>query len=167
MKKMTEKSLNEAFAGESMAHMKYLAFADIAEREGYPKVARLFRAIAYAEQVHAINHARNLGLLKKTLENLQAGIDGEHFEINEMYPAYDAVAKLQEEKGAQRSIFYALEAEKIHEELYKLALKEVSAGNDLDIEDVYICPVCGHTHIGKPTEKCPICNLAPEKYVKF
>ncbi len=167
MKKMTEKALNEAFAGESMAHMKYLAFADIAEREGYPKVAKLFRAIAYAEQVHAINHARNLGLLKKTLENLQEGIDGEHFEINEMYPAYDAVAKLQEEKGAQRSIFYAVEAEKIHEELYKLALKEVSAGNDLDIEDVYICPVCGHTHIGKPTEKCPICNVSPDKYVKF
>jgi len=167
MKKMTEKALNEAFAGESMAHMKYLAFADIAEREGYPKVAKLFRAIAYAEQVHAINHARNLGLLKKTLENLQEGIDGEHFEINEMYPAYDAVAKLQEEKGAQRSIFYAVEAEKIHEELYKMALKEVAAGNDVDIEDVYICPVCGHTHIGKPTEKCPICNLSPEKYVKF
>jgi len=167
MKKMTEKALNEAFAGESMAHMKYLAFADIAEREGYPKVAKLFRAIAYAEQVHAINHARNLGLLKKTLENLQEGIGGEHFEINEMYPAYDAVAKLQEEKGAQRSIFYAVEAEKIHEELYKMALKEVAAGNDVDIEDVYICPVCGHTHIGKPTEKCPICNLSPEKYVKF
>ncbi len=167
MKKMTEKFLSDAFAGESMAHMKYLAFSEIAEREGFNGVAKLFKAIAYAEQVHATNHAKELGLLGKTAENLQAGIDGEHFEITEMYPAYAAVAKLQEEKGAQRSIHYAEEAEKIHEELYKLALEQVSKGVDFDIEDVYICPVCGHTHIGKPTERCPICNLPPEKYIKF
>ncbi len=167
MKKMTEKSLNEAFAGESMAHMKYLAFADIAEKEGFPKIARLFRAIAYAEQVHAINHAKELGLLKKTADNLQTGIDGENFEITEMYPAYDAIAKLQEEKGALRSIFYAIEAEKIHETLYKEALSKVQNGEDIEAEEVYVCPVCGHTHIGKPTERCPICNVPPEKYVKF
>ncbi|NOY58122.1 MAG: rubrerythrin family protein [Calditrichaeota bacterium] len=167
MKKMTEKSLNEAFAGESMAHMKYLAFADAADREGLPKIANLFRAIAYAEQVHAINHARNLGLIGKTVENLQAGIDGENFEIIEMYPAYDAIARLQEEKGAQRSIHYAIEAEKIHEEIYKVALQQVSKGQDFDAEELYICPVCGYTHIGKPTEKCPICNTAPEKFRKF
>ncbi len=167
MRKMTEKALWDAFAGESMAHMKYLAFSEIAEKEGFPKIAKLFKAIAYAEKVHAINHARSLGLLKKTPENLQSAIEGEHFEVNEMYPAYDAIAKLQEEKAAQRGIHYAVEAEKIHEELYQLALEQVSAGKDMDIEDVYICPVCGHTQIGKPTERCPICNVAPEKYLKF
>jgi rubrerythrin len=167
MHKMTEKFLHDAFAGESMAHMKYMAFSEIAEKEGFPKVAKLFRAIAYAEMVHAVNHARNLGLLGKTADNLQSGIDGENFEITEMYPAYKAVAELQEEKKAVRSMNFALEAEKIHEELYKLALQQVREGKDMDIEDVYICPVCGHTHIGKPTEKCPICGLPPEKYKKF
>lgn len=167
MHKMTEKFLHDAFAGESMAHMKYMAFSEIADKEGFPKVAKLFRAIAYAEMVHAVNHARNLGLLGKTADNLQSGIDGENFEITEMYPAYKAVAELQEEKKAVRSMNFALEAEKIHEELYKLALQQVREGKDMDIEDVYICPVCGHTHIGKPTEKCPICGLPPEKYKKF
>ncbi len=167
MGKMTEKFLQDAFAGESMAHMKYLAFSEVAEKEGFPKVAKLFRAIAYAEMVHAVNHARNLGLIGKTAENLQAGIDGENFEVTEMYPAYKAVAELQEEKKAVRSMNYALESEKIHEELYKLALQQVQQGKDMDIEDVYICPVCGHTQIGKPTEKCPICGLPPEKYKKF
>ncbi|HGY57398.1 MAG TPA: rubrerythrin family protein [Caldithrix abyssi] len=167
MKKMTEKSLQEAFAGESMAHMKYLAFSDVAEKEGFPQIAKLFKAIAYAEQVHAINHAKALGLIKTTKENIQAGIDGENFEITEMYPAYAAIAKLQEEKAAQRSIHYAVEAEKIHEDLYKLALEEIGKGNDMNVEDVYICPVCGHTHLGKPTERCPICNVPAEKYVKF
>ena len=167
MKKMTEKSLNEAFAGESMACIKYLAFSDAAEKEGYAKLAKLFRAIAYAEQVHAINHAKKLGLIKKTVDNLQSGIDGENFEIVEMYPAYDAIAKLQEEKGAQRSIHYAIEAEKIHEEIYKLALDELSKGKEMNIDDVYICPVCRYTHLGKPTEKCPICNLGSDKFRKF
>lgn len=167
MKKMTEKSLNEAFAGESMAHMKYLAFADAAEREGFPKIANMFRAIAYAEQVHAINHARNLGLIGKTADNLQAAIDGEHFEIVEMYPAYDAIAKLQEEKSAQRSIYYAVEAEKIHEEIYNVALEQIAKGHDFETDELYICPICGYTHLGKPSDKCPICSTAPEKFRKF
>ncbi len=167
MKKMTEKALQEAFAGESMAHMKYLAFAEIARKDGYANLANLFEAIAYAEQVHAHNHARALGLLKKTAENLEAGIDGESFEVEEMYPAYDAIAKLQGEKRAERSIFYAIEAEKIHEDMYRAALEKVNAGNDIDEPEVYVCPVCGHTHYGKPDDKCPICNLPAEKYRKF
>ena len=108
MKEMTKKSLSEAFAGESMAHMKYLAFSEIAEKEGYKEVARLFKAISYAEQVHATNHARNLGYINSTAENLGTGISGENFEVNEMYPAYDAIAKLQGEKGAEKSIHYLL-----------------------------------------------------------
>ncbi len=168
MRAMTKKSLEEAFAGESMAHMKYLAFAEVAEKEGFPQIANLFRAIAYAEQVHAINHAKQLGLIKGTGENLQAAIDGEHFEIEEMYPAYSAIAKLQKEKGADRSIYYALEAEKIHEELYKEALEQMKKGQDINPDEIYICPICGYTHFGKPEEdKCPVCNLPVEKFVTF
>ena len=167
MKKMTEKSLNEAFAGESMAHMKYLIFSEIAEKEGYPNIARLFMAIAYAEQVHATNHARNLGIIKKTADNLETGIQGETFEVEEMYPAYDVIAKLQEERGAEKSISYALEAEKIHAELYKRAKSEVEKGKDIDVPEIYICPVCGYTHLGEPPNKCPLCNLPKEKFRKF
>ena len=94
MRKMTEKDLQDAFGGESMAHMKYLAFSDVAEKEGYSNVSRLFNAIAYAEQVHATNHARNLGILKKTADNLDAAIEGETYEVEEMYPAFDAVAEI-------------------------------------------------------------------------
>lgn len=168
MRKMTEEALSNAFAGESMAHMKYLAFADIAEKEGYPNVARLFVAIADAERVHATNHARNLGYLKKTLENLQAALGGENFEIDEMYPAYDAIAKLQGEKGAELSIRYAIEAEKIHAELYEMAANAVGNGEDIEENDTWVCPVCGHTHRGKEApDRCPVCNVKKERYDKF
>ncbi|KQC10905.1 MAG: rubrerythrin [Smithella sp. SDB] len=167
MRKMTEKALEEAFAGESMAHMKYLGFSEIAEKEGFSNMSRLFKAIAYAEQVHATNHARNLGVLKKTSDNIQTCIDGETFEIDEMYPAYDAVAKLQAEKGAQTSIHFALEAEKIHADLYKRAKAQIDKGQDVEIEEVYICPVCGYTHIGDPPEKCPVCGVSKDKFKKF
>ncbi len=150
-----------------MAHMRYFAFSETAEREGYPNVARLFRAIAFAEEVHAINHARNLGIIKKTRENLETEIQGETFEIEEMYPAYDAVAKPQYEKGTERSIYYVIGAEKIHAGLYKEAKGEVEKGRDVEILEVYICPICGYTHIGEPPEKCPICNLAREEFKKF
>lgn len=167
MKAMTKKSLEEAFAGESMAHMKYLAFSQIADKEGFEKVAKLFRAISYAESIHAIHHAKTMGILGNTAENLQGGIDGEHFEITEMYPAYEAIAKLQEEKKAIHSIKWAMEAEKTHEELYKLALAAVKNGKDFDIDDVYICNVCGYAEVGKPTKNCPICGVGPDKFDKF
>ncbi len=167
MRKMTEKALQEAFAGESMAHMKYLGFSEIAEREGFSNMARLFKAIAYAEQVHATNHARNLGFLKPTKDNIESCIEGETFEVDEMYPAYDAVAKLQSEKGAQTSIHFAFEAEKIHDELYKKAKVEIDKGKDIAIAEVYACPVCGYTHIGELPEKCPVCNAPKDKFKKF
>ncbi|MFH1851972.1 MAG: rubrerythrin family protein [Candidatus Neomarinimicrobiota bacterium] len=167
MKKMTENALKDAFAGESMAHMKYLAFSEIAAKDGFPRLANLFKAIAYAEQVHAHNHARALGLIGPTAENIKAGIAGEAFEVEEMYPAYDAIARLQGEKRAERAIFYAIEAEKIHKDMYQAALEKIQAGGDIDEAEVYVCPVCGHTHYGRPSEKCPICNLPPEKYRKF
>lgn len=167
MKKMTERFLNDAFAGESMAHMKYLIFSEIAEKEGFPNISRLFKAISYAEQVHATNHLRNLGYLGKTVENLQTGIDGETFEIEEMYPVYNNSAKLQEEKGAEISTHYALEAEKIHAELYKMAKKSSQENKDMDIKEIYICPVCGYTHIGEPPDKCPVCGVSKDRFKKF
>ncbi|MGB9659673.1 MAG: rubrerythrin family protein, partial [Nitrososphaerales archaeon] len=114
MRRMTEGNLKSAFSGESQAHMKYLIFADKAEEEGYPNVAKLFRAIAYAEKVHATNHLDALGNIKGSSENLQVAIDGENFEVNDMYPAYKAVAELEGEKIAQRSFYWALQAEKVH-----------------------------------------------------
>ena len=121
MREMTKANLTNAFAGESQAHMRYLIFADKAEKEGKPNIAKLFRAIAYAEQVHATNHYNALGEVGDTEKNLDKAIQGENFESNEMYPAYNAVAQLQSEKSAIRSIHIALEAEKIHEKMYTQA----------------------------------------------
>jgi len=183
LKAMTQDALLSAYGGESMAHMRYLIFADIAEAEGFKNVARLFKAIAYSEFVHAKNHANNLKELKggfkvtaggtfgpgDTLKNLDLAIMGEEFEIEEMYPAYLELAKFQKEEGAELSFKYALEAEKIHAELYKKAKEYVSKKEDLPIEgNIWICPICGHTYVGKePPEKCPICDAPKNKYVKF
>ncbi|MCD4739471.1 MAG: rubrerythrin family protein [Anaerolineae bacterium] len=167
MHKMTKANLEAAFAGESQARMKYTAFADKAQREGYPEVERLFRAIAYAEQVHAINHLRVLGGIGDTASNLAAAWGGENYENTEMYPAFEAVAKLQAEKGALRSIHFALEAEKIHEKMYAEAGESVKTGSDIGANSVHVCPVCGHTVIGEAPEKCPVCGAPQEKYVEF
>jgi rubrerythrin len=167
MKKMTEKALSEAFAGESMAHMKYLIFAEVAEREGFPNIARLFKATAYAEQAHASHHARLLGLIKQTSENLETGIQGETYEVDEMYPVFLSTAVMQQEKNAEQAINYALAAEKIHIGFYKQAKENVNNGKDIAIDDIYICPVCGFTHIGAPPEKCPVCNALKNKFRKF
>jgi len=167
MKHSTKANLEAAFAGESQAHMKYSAFAEKAEREGYKEVARLFKAIAYAEKVHAVNHLRALGKINTTSENLQEAIGGENFEVNEMYPAFDAVAKMQGEKAAERSIHYAIEAEKIHEVMYGDAKKSVEDKKDIPEAHVYVCPVCGHTIIGDAPDECPVCGLKKEKYIEF
>ena len=167
MKKMTEANLKEAFAGESQAHMKYLAFAEKAIREGKPEAARLFNAIAYAERVHAINHLRELGGIGDTLTNLGEAMGGENFENTEMYPAYEAVAKLQEEKGALRTIFYALEAEKIHEVMFGEATEILKEGSDLPTQKVFVCSVCGHTIFGEAPDRCPICKAVKAKYKEF
>lgn len=167
MGKMTDKSLEEAFAGESKAHMKYMIFSEVAEREGKENVARMFKAIAYAEQVHATNHARELGKIGDTEENLQAGIDGEDFEVHWMYPAYHEIAHLEEEEGAKRSIHYALEAEKIHSKMYEKAKNAVDEGEDIELDEVYICPVCGYTHEGEPPKECPVCGVTSDKFKMF
>jgi rubrerythrin len=168
MRKMTEEDLKAAFAGESQAHVKYMIFAEEAHKEGKPNLANVFKAIAKAELVHAKNHLRALGGIKKSAENISAAYNGEDFEIEEMYPVYNSVAKFQNEKEAERSTYYALEAEKIHREIYKAAEKFIESGKDFEGETVYICPVCGHTHVGaEAPDKCPVCGCPKDKYIKF
>ncbi len=167
MKKMTEKNLSDAFAGESQAHMKYLAFAKQAEKEGFKDVARLFNAIAFAEQVHATNHLKELGNLKSTKENLTASREGENFEIEEMYPAYKTVAEFQNEKGALRSINFALSAEKIHRKLYDDTKEKLESGKEVKLDKISICPVCGYTIVGEAPEKCPVCGAPKSSFKEF
>ncbi|NIV33558.1 MAG: rubrerythrin family protein [Anaerolineae bacterium] len=167
MKAMTKENLKTALAGESQANIKYLAFSAEAAKAGKPNIARLFKAIAYAEQVHAINHFRELGGIGDTVANLQASIDGENFEVDEMYAAYLEIAELQDEKGARRSMRYAVEAEKIHADMYGDAKVAAEAGKDIDVGEVYICPKCGFTHIGELPERCPVCKVKSEKFKAF
>ncbi|MEM3423030.1 MAG: rubrerythrin family protein [Nitrososphaeria archaeon] len=167
VRKMTEKNLNEGFAGESMAHMGYLIFSEVAEKEGFTNVARLFKAIAYAEYVHAKNHLNALGKVKKSKENLDTAIEGETYEVEEMYPAFKAVAELQKENLALRSFDWAYNAEKIHAKMYEKAKASVENGVDAEIREIYICPLCGYTVEGEPPEKCPICGARKDAFKKF
>jgi len=181
MHSMTADNLRSAFSGESQAHIRYWNFAERAEREGLPNVNRLFRAIAWAEEVHANNLFRVLrgetggaitvahaGFgLGSTADNLQAAIDGEEFEVNEMYPAYKAVASLQGEKEAERTFDWASRAEQTHAALFKMAKDAVQVGKDYEIGPVRVCSMCGHTLVGDAPERCPICNSTRDKYRAF
>jgi rubrerythrin len=167
MKEMTRENLSAALAGESQAHIKYLAYSARADKEGKPNIARLFTAIAYAEQVHATNHLKELKGIGNTAANLQAAINGENFEVDEMYAAYLAVAQEQGEKGAERSMTYAIEAEKIHADMYADAKEAAETGEDIVIDQVYICPVCGFTHIGEPPDRCPVCDTKKDRFKVF
>ena len=178
---MTAAHLRNAYGGESMAHMRYAIWGTLAERDNFPNVARLFRAISHAELVHASNHFsvhRNLsgafiansgGIFGSgtTSKNLQGGIDGETFEIEEMYPVYLNVAQFQNEKGAELSFHYALSAEKIHAAMFRKAKQAVDEGRDVVVAQVGICENCGHTVEGQPPDKCPICNAGKERYKIF
>ncbi len=167
MRKMTQENLKAAFAGESQAHMRYLLFADVAEGEGKKNLARLFRAIAFAEEVHAGNHLRELGGVGDSVANLGVAIDGETFEVEEMYPAYHAVAQLQDERGAMRSTHYALEAERIHAGMYEKGRAVVKGGEDVALGEVHICSVCGYTGEGGAPDSCPVCRAPKEKFVTY
>jgi rubrerythrin len=167
MRKMTEANLQAAFSGESQAHMKYLVFADKAEKDGHANVARLFRAVAYAEQMHATNHFKTLDGIDTTAANLQTAIDGETYEVEEMYPAFRAVAELQGEKGAVRSTTWALEAEKVHAKLYGEAKAAVEGGADVEIGEIHICELCGWTGTGEKPDRCPICGAKAARIRTF
>ncbi len=167
MKETTKTNIGAAFAGESQAHMKYTVYAEKAEREGFPQIAKLFRAIAFAEKVHASNHLRVLEKVQSTSANLIDAASGERYEVEEMYPVFEAAARQDDDKAALRSIQYALEAEKIHEEMYSSAEKCAAKGKDIPAARVYVCPVCGHTVIGDAPDECPVCGLKKQKYQEF
>ena len=154
----TSENLREAFAGESQANRKYLAFAKKADKEGHAQVARLFRAAAEAETVHAHAHLRVLGGVKGTTENLQEAIAGEGHEFKNMYPGFLAEAEKEANMPAVSSFKNALAVEEIHHGLYTEALNAVQSGSDLPETRIYICPVCGNTVKGEAPNKCPICN---------
>ena len=160
----TEENLKDAFAGESQAHTKYLACARHAEQEGLAQVARLFRAAAQAEMVHALAHLKVMDGVRSTTENLQDAITGENFEFKEMYPNYVAAAMEEGAKKAMLSFNNAMEVEKVHHRLYIEALDKVEAGEDLPAEKIYVCSTCGNTVMGRPPEKCPVCGVPKEKF---
>jgi rubrerythrin len=159
----SEDGLKAAFAGESQANRKYLAFAKKADQEGYRQVAKLFRAAAAAETVHAHAHLRVLGGIKSTKENLQEAIGGETHEFTSMYPGMIADAKAEGNKAAEMSFTYANQVEKTHADLYTKALN--SLGNNAET-DYYVCQVCGHTVEGNAPDTCPVCGAPKSSFNK-
>ena len=163
----TQENLQHAFSGESQANRKYLAFATKAEKEGLSQVAKLFRAVAEAETIHAHAHLRVMDGVGSTVENLKAAIAGEKHEFTDMYPGFVAEAQQEGNKRAVQSMQSAMEVEKVHHGLFEQALAAVAAGQDLADVDIYLCPVCGHVEFGQPQEQCPVCNLKKDKYLKM
>ena len=162
----TNKNLQDAFAGESQANRKYLAFAKKAEADGFKQVARLFRATAEAETVHAHAHLRVMAGVKSTADNLKGAISGEGYEFQTMYPAFIAEATAEGSKPAEISFKNAMAVEKIHHGLYSEALKSVESGKDLAAAPVFVCAVCGNTVIGSTPDKCPVCGAGKDKFVE-
>jgi rubrerythrin len=160
----TLENLHEAFAGESQANRKYLAFGERAEADGFPGIARLFRAVAAAETVHALAHLRAMGGIKDTAENLKAAMAGEREEFTEMYPPMVEAAKAEGHRRAEISMRYAMEVEKVHFDLFTEALAAIEAGRDIGEIVVRVCPICGHTIIGDAPDKCPVCATRGENY---
>lgn len=180
MNAMTKTNLMSAYGGESMAHMRYLAFSKMAEDENFKNVSKLFQAVSFAEQVHATNHFKVLknefgdagvnagaafGYIN-TSKNLELAIAGEDFEIQQMYPAYLAVAEMQGEKDAIRVMKWALEVEKQHFTLYTEAKKAVDSNKDMALGDLHVCEICGATLTEEP-DKCPVCGAKKELFKKF
>ena len=157
--------LKAAFAGESQANRKYAVFAKKAEDEGYKQAAKLFRAASLAEAIHAGTHLRSMLGVKSTAENLQTAIDGEHYEVNTMYPEFMKDAEAEGEKPALAGFKKAWDAEKVHEVLYKDMLSSLS--KDGEEYDFYLCPVCGHIHARFAPDVCPICGAPGERYERI
>lgn len=161
----TEGNLKEAFAGESQANRKYVAFAKKAEQEGYANVARLFRTAAEAETVHALGHLAAMEGVGSTADNLRAAVAGETYEFKEMYPPMLEQATAEGHR-AKRMFGYALKAEAVHARLYQMALDAVAQGKDLEEVEFYLCPVCGYIELGRAPEACPICGAKGQRFVK-
>lgn len=161
----TNDNLKAAFAGESQANRRYLAFAKRAELDGFRQVARLFRAVAEAETVHAHAHLRALDGVKSTADNLQAAIAGESYEFREMYPQFVAEAEQEAQRAALSSFKRALQVEQTHFGLYTEALKAIQAGKDLPAANIFVCSVCGHTAVGLAPDQCPVCGATRDKFM--
>lgn len=166
MSKTTD-DLKAAFAGESQASRKYLSFAKKADDEGYPQIARLFRAASHAETIHAHNHLKALEGIQSTAENLKTAIEGENYEVSSMYPDFIKDAEEEGAKKALRSFIWAMEVEKVHAELYLKALAALEANEAQAETDYYICPFCGYTHEGPLEGRCPVCNTPGEKFERI
>ena len=159
----TKENLEAAFAGESQAFQKYTNFADKAEKDGFPNVARLFRTAAQAERIHAGGHFAALEGVGSTVENLEAAIGGETYEFTEMYPPMLEQAKA-DGHAATRMFAMAVKAEEVHAKLYTQALDTVRQGNDLAETEFFLCPVCGHIEFGSAPDNCPICGTPADKF---
>jgi len=160
----TLENLQAAFAGESQANRKYLAFAAKAEADGRPQIARLFRAAAAAETVHAHAHLRAMGGIQDTRKNLEEAIAGEAYEYQKMYPPFLKEAEAEGHQAAVRSFRNANAVEKTHHDLYSQALAAFDAGKDLPEAEIYVCDVCGHTVVGEAPDRCPVCGAAQARF---
>lgn len=181
MHKMTEQNMINAFGGESQAHMRYTYFAMQAEKEKHPNTSRLFRAISFAETVHAWDHYHELRHLNggfvansmaafgpgDTMKNLELAIAGETFEVEEMYPVYIETARFQDEYNAQRSFEWSYNTEKEHLKLYIRALEGLKKGKEVEFGTIHVCNVCGYTHEGDVPDLCPLCKAAKDKFASF
>jgi rubrerythrin len=162
----TMDNLGAAFAGESQANQRYLGSAKKADEDGMKMVARLFRAAAAAEHVHAQNHLKTMAGIGSTLENLNAAIEGEADEFKSMYPEFLEAAKSEGNEDAEWTFDVAMKVEQIHHELYGKAAKGVKAGKDMPYDNTYVCQGCGNTVMGEAPDKCPICG-APKSWFKY
>ncbi len=162
----TNENLAVAFAGESQANRRYLAFARQAEKDGLAQIARLFRAAAEAETIHALAHLANKGGVGTTIQNLKEAVAGETYEFTEMYPPMVEQAKAEGHK-AKTMLDFANRAEKVHAGLFRQALEALEAGKDLSQMEVYLCPVCGDVELGVPPDRCPICGAPAAKFQKI
>jgi rubrerythrin len=160
----SQDNLKAAFAGESQANRRYLFFAEAAEKEGLKQIARLFRAVAEAETVHAHNHLGTLGDIKSTRENLGVALDGEFHEFSKMYPEFIEEAKAEGSKGAEVTFDYANKVEKVHHTLYGRAIKALEEGQALEDKPYFVCQVCGYTVAGEAPGRCPICQAPQEQF---
>ena len=160
----TEKNLKEAFAGESQANRRYLAFAQKAADEGLEGIAKLFMAVAEAETIHAHKHLAHMKGIGTTEANLKEAISGESHEFTKMYPQMVKDAKEEGQKGAEITLTYAMEVEKIHHKLYSEALAQKE---DYPVKTYYVCKACGYTVADEPPDKCPICGADKKAFNKF
>lgn len=163
----TSENLKDAFSGESQANRTYLAFAKKAEKEGLPQVAKLFRAAAFAETVHALNHLKIIGKTKSTIENLKSAVSGETFEFDEMYPKYIEIAIQEGDKKALWSFDVANKVEKIHAGLFSKAIESIENEKEFADTDYYVCKVCGNTVEASAPERCPICGAPKEQFERI